>query len=56
MCAVAAWSKWGEMCSGKESPAQGLRGAGEGGARGGAERTSNIPDMLVTLDVSKLSG
>ena len=39
-----------------ESPAQGLRGPGGERARGGAERTPNIIDMVVTLDVSKLSG
>ena len=55
MCAVAAWSKEGEMCSGRALP-KGCGGRGGERARGGAERTQNIPDMLVTLDVSKLSG
>ena len=37
------------MCTGR-APTQGL------GARARAERTENMPPMVVTLDVSKLSG
>ena len=53
------WTGGGRACAGGSARATCMaRGPGsEGwGARACAERTSNIERMVVTLDVSKLSG